>query len=77
MKGADKSAAGGRAVEKPPGGVSGRSCRSSCRPATRSAICPALLPSLLSQHYPKYEVIVVDDQSTDGTPQILAEWAAA
>jgi len=36
---------------------------------------PGLLPTLLFQHYPKYEVIVVDDQSTDATPQILAEWA--
>ena len=39
---------------------------------------PALLPSLLTQTYPagRYEVIVVDDQSTDATPQILAEAAA-
>ena len=36
---------------------------------------PRLLPSLLSQRYPNYEVIVVDDQSTDSTPRILAEWA--
>src|SRR5947209_595589 len=34
---------------------------------------PALLPSLLSQHYPNYEVIVVDDQSDDATPRILEE----
>ncbi len=34
-----------------------------------------LLPSLLSQRYPHYEVIVIDDQSTDGTPRILARWA--
>ncbi len=37
---------------------------------------PRLLPGLLDQHYPNYEVIVVDDQSTDATPGILAEWAA-
>lgn len=36
---------------------------------------PRLLPSLLGQKYPNYEVIVVDDQSTDATPNILAEWA--
>ncbi len=36
---------------------------------------PILLPSLLNQTYPRdrYEVIVVDDQSTDATPAILAE----
>jgi chlorobactene glucosyltransferase len=39
---------------------------------------PTLLPSLLNQTYPadRYEVIVVDDQSTDDTPGILAEAAA-
>jgi chlorobactene glucosyltransferase len=36
---------------------------------------PRLLPTLLSQRYPNYEVIVVDDQSTDATPRILGEWA--
>ncbi len=36
---------------------------------------PRLLPTLLSQRYPNYEVIVVDDQSTDATPRILADWA--
>lgn len=37
---------------------------------------PRLLPSLLSQRYPNYEVVVVNDQSTDATPRILAEWVA-
>jgi len=39
---------------------------------------PRLLPSLLEQAYPadRFEVIVVDDQSTDGTPAILAEYRA-
>ena len=37
---------------------------------------PRLLPSLLSQKYPDYEVIVVDDNSEDGTPRILADWAS-
>src|SRR4051794_5311204 len=36
---------------------------------------PRLLPSLLGQRYPRYEVIVVDDQSEDATPGILTEWA--
>ncbi len=36
---------------------------------------PRLLPSLLRQYYPNYEVIVVDDQSEDATPRILAEWS--
>ena len=37
---------------------------------------PRLLPSLLSQKYPDYEVIVVDDNSEDDTSRILAEWAS-
>ncbi|HUS15978.1 MAG TPA: glycosyltransferase, partial [Chloroflexia bacterium] len=38
---------------------------------------PKLLPSLLDQSYPpdRFEVIVVDDQSTDASPEILADFA--
>jgi chlorobactene glucosyltransferase len=36
---------------------------------------PRLLPTLLAQRYPHFEVVVVDDQSTDATPSILSEWA--
>ena len=36
---------------------------------------PRLLPTLLRQHYPDYEVVVVDDQSEDATPRILGKWA--
>jgi chlorobactene glucosyltransferase len=35
---------------------------------------PRLLPGLLRQRYPNYEVIVVDDASTDATSRILREW---
>jgi chlorobactene glucosyltransferase len=34
------------------------------------------VPALLAQTYPNLEIIVVDDQSTDATPQILADLAA-
>jgi glycosyltransferase involved in cell wall biosynthesis len=33
------------------------------------------LPTLLAQDYPHYEVIVVDDRSSDSTPRILEEFA--
>jgi chlorobactene glucosyltransferase len=33
--------------------------------------------SLLAQDYPRFEVMVLDDQSTDATPAILAQEAAA
>ena len=35
---------------------------------------PRLLPTLLGQRYPNFEVIVVDDQSTDATPRVLEVW---
>ena len=36
---------------------------------------PKSLPTLLAQDYPRYEVIAVDDRSTDGTGQILDDFA--
>lgn len=33
-----------------------------------------LLPALFDQRYPDYEVIIVDDRSTDATPRLLNEW---
>ncbi len=46
-------------------------------PARNEAGCIArCLDGVLTQHYPSYEVIVVDDHSTDATPSILARYAA-
>ncbi|MGQ9724471.1 MAG: glycosyltransferase family 2 protein, partial [Tepidimonas sp.] len=39
------------------------------------AYLPAQLDSLLGQTYPAWRVLASDDGSTDGTPQILADWA--
>ncbi len=36
---------------------------------------PAAIATLLAQDYPRYEVVAVDDRSTDATPQILDEFA--
>jgi len=35
------------------------------------------LQAILGQSYPKYEIVVVDDRSTDATPHILTELRAA
>jgi cellulose synthase/poly-beta-1,6-N-acetylglucosamine synthase-like glycosyltransferase len=63
-------------------GLFRRARRSSAQPGVsivvaarnEAATLPKLLQSLLSQRYPDYEVIVVDDRSTDATPQILDQW---
>lgn len=35
---------------------------------------PHLLEALTAQTYPRYEILVVDDRSTDATPRVLAAW---
>ena len=43
-----------------------------------AAVLPACLPTLLGQDYPgRFSVIVVDDDSTDGTAKVAAELADA
>jgi chlorobactene glucosyltransferase len=37
---------------------------------------PRLIPSLLTQDYPDFEVVVLDDNSSDRTPEVLAEYAS-
>ncbi len=40
------------------------------------ATIDACLASLLAQDYPDFDVTVIDDDSTDATPWLLAEWSA-
>lgn len=42
----------------------------------RGAMLPAALDSVLAQTYPHWQLIVVDDGSTDDTADVLAEYAA-
>lgn len=76
IKGAPKVPSVDGLKSKPPGGGEWPLASVIVPARNEQRNLPGLLPSLLSQHYPDYEVIVVDDQSTDATPQILAEWAA-
>ncbi len=39
-----------------------------------AASLPRLLDALTTQAYPHYETIIIDDRSTDDTPDLLAAW---
>lgn len=43
----------------------------------RSRYIPMAIASVLSQHYPHAQAIVADDGSTDGTPELVAQYAHA
>ena len=43
----------------------------------RALVLPRAVESALGQSYPNTEIIIVDDRSTDGTPELLAQYTAA
>ncbi|MBV9786861.1 MAG: glycosyltransferase [Chloroflexi bacterium] len=65
-------------------GLFRRQPRSSAQPSVsvivaardEAADLPRLLDALLGQNYPRYEVIIVDDRSTDATPEMLRSYQA-
>jgi glycosyltransferase involved in cell wall biosynthesis len=41
----------------------------------RAQFLPEAIDSILAQSYPNIEIVVVDDGSTDGTPEVMARYA--